>query len=172
MNGIETILVFAGLIIVAWQASNLVALYFGISYFRSPKNAIKDVLELAEIKSGERFFELGSGWGEILAYASKKYGVKAFGIEVSPLHYFVSLIINYSNELVKIRWADLRDFTFNKADIIYCNMTPRLLKKMEKKFLEELKPGTRLIIFSSQLTDIEPKFTYQAGKNKINFYQF
>ncbi len=173
MNGVfVTILVFAGLIALVWQTSNLVAYFLGIPFIRTPRYAIKDILELADIKSGERFFELGSGWGEILSYVSKKYNIKAYGIEASPVHYFFSAIAHYGNKKVKIRWADFSDFTLTKANVVYCSVTQKLLKKMENKFVNELTPGTRLLVNNGQLSGYEPKFTYQAGKNKINFYQF
>lgn len=172
MSGIITFLVIAGLILIAWQASNLVALYFGIPFLRTPKSAIKDILELAEIKPGEKFFELGSGWGEILSHVSKKYRANAYGLEVSPIHLFVSSLLNYNNDLVKIRWADFSDFTLKRADIVYCNLSLKLLKKLEKKFEDEFSPGTRLISYRYYLPHREPKFTYQVGRVKIYFYQY
>ena len=173
MNGfIIFILVLAGLILIAWQVSNLVAMYFGAPFIRTPDKTIKDILELAEIKPGDKFFELGSGWGSILAHASNKYQAYAYGIEVSPFHYVVSSLRNYSNKLVKIRLADFNDFSLNRADVVYCKLSRGIMKKLEKKFKTELKKGARLITFGHILPNTEYKFSYQVGKDKVYYYQF
>lgn len=159
-------------ILLIWQFSNLVALYFGAPYIRISRKAFKEVLELAEIKPHETFYDLDCSWGEIIYYVSKKYHIQCYGIEVSPLHYLVSSILNLNNKLVKIYLADFNDFNLDKADITFCHLTPKMLKKMEEKFLRELESGSRLITYRHALPKKEPQFIYQAGRDKIYFYQF
>lgn len=173
MSGlIYILLLLAGLILIAWQASNLVAMYFGVPFIRTHHKAIKDVLELANIKEGDKFFELGSMWGGTLAYVSKRYKAKAYGIEVSPIHYLVSQFINYNNNLVKIRLADFNDFTLHRADIIYCKLSKNKIKELEKKFLKELSPGARVITYKYPLPNTEHKFTYKSDKELVYYYEF
>lgn len=172
MSGIETILLILVIISFLWIISAFVALYFGAPFIRTSNRVNKEILELADIKPGECFFDLGCGFGNTLAYVSKKYGAKAYGIEVSPLHYFISWLRNYANKLVVVRLADFNDFSFNRADIIYCKLSGKLIKKLEKKFKEELKKGARLISYQHQLNEFDYKFVYQIGKNKFYFYEF
>jgi cyclopropane fatty-acyl-phospholipid synthase-like methyltransferase len=169
---IIAILVVIGLTLFAYQASNIVALYFGAPFIRTPKRAIKDILDLVDIKSTDKFFELGSGWGEVLSYVNKKYKIQAYGVEVSIVHYFISALLNFTNRNVKIRLADFNEFSLEKADIVYCNLTSKLTKKLEKKFHNELKKGSHLISFKFPLPNTDHKFTYHAGKEKIFYYEF
>lgn len=173
MNGtVITFIVIVGLFLIAWQASNLVALYFGAPFNRNSIKSIREILDLANIQTGEKFFELGSAWGVVLAYVSKKYQTQAYGIEVSPIHYLVSSLINYTNKRVKIRLADFSDFGLNRADVVYCKLSKRMTAKMENKFQAELKPGTRVITCRYPLPNTEHKFVYQIGKDKVYFYKF
>ena len=40
------------------------------------------MLEMAQVKSGDVIYDLGSGDGRILIQAAKRYGVKGVGVEI------------------------------------------------------------------------------------------
>src|SRR3989344_2200622 len=56
----------------------------GAPYIPSERDAIKNILELSKIKSGDKAADLGSGDGRLIIAFAKK-GIEAHGYEVSPI---------------------------------------------------------------------------------------
>src|ERR1700683_4501827 len=52
-------------------------------YVVSPQEIVDRMLELADLKSGEKLYDLGSGDGRILITAVVRFKAKAVGIEIS-----------------------------------------------------------------------------------------
>src|SRR4051812_23904003 len=53
-------------------------------YFPTPPSIVNRMLQLADLKRGEKMFDLGSGDGRIVIMAAKKFGANATGIEIDP----------------------------------------------------------------------------------------
>ena len=53
-----------------------------IPFVPTPIEVVDKMLELAEVKSGDVVYDLGSGDGRIVIRAAKKYGVRGVGIEM------------------------------------------------------------------------------------------
>ena len=64
---------------------------YSCAYFRDPENdldqAQHDKLEIIcqnlRLESGERFLDVGCGWGGLLCHAAERYGVRAHGVTLS-----------------------------------------------------------------------------------------
>src|SRR4029450_2040139 len=77
-----------------WLALNLILLIgYGCSpvavwtdgevpFVPTPPQAVDRMLEMAQVKSGDVIYDLGSGDGRIIIRAAKRYGVKGVGIEI------------------------------------------------------------------------------------------
>src|SRR5579862_8622427 len=50
-------------------------------YFPTPLTIVEKMLQLGEIKAGEKVFDLGSGDGRIVIVAAQKYKADATGVE-------------------------------------------------------------------------------------------
>ena len=51
-------------------------------YYPTPESIVKRMLELGELKAGEKMFDLGSGDGRIVIMAAQKFGADATGVEL------------------------------------------------------------------------------------------
>jgi cyclopropane-fatty-acyl-phospholipid synthase len=64
---------------------------YSCAYFTDPENDIaaaqRDKLEMIcrklRLKAGDRFLDVGSGWGALVCYAAQHYGVHAHGVTLS-----------------------------------------------------------------------------------------
>lgn len=123
-------------------------LFFGAPYVTTSKKKIEIMLELAELKSKDVLYDLGSGDGRIVIEAAKKYDVSAIGIELNPILVFLSRRrikkLGLENK-VKIYQGNFFRKDFSDANVIIIYLFQLTNRKLEKKFLGELKPGTKIV---------------------------
>src|ERR1700674_510923 len=56
-------------------------------YFPTPQTVVDKMLQLGELKAGERMYDLGSGDGRIVIMAARKYKADATGVELDDALY-------------------------------------------------------------------------------------
>ncbi len=160
--------------LVFFSPSTVKAAFSGAPFLPTSKKVIRKALKLADLKQDENFFDLGSGTGRALIIAAREFGARAVGFEIStPLFVFskinlffrkVKTATVFKESLFK---ADLRS-----ADVIFLFLTPRAFKKLEGKFNKELRPGTRVVAYSSPLLFWSPEkiMPISNNGNRINLY--
>lgn len=115
-------------------------------YIPTKMQKIKEVLKLAGIKRGKKFYELGSGDGRVVLEAAK-LGAYSFGIEQSWIRILYSKYKASSLGLKKANFShgDIFSKEYFDADIVYIYLLTRGVKKLEGKLKEELKKGSVVI---------------------------
>lgn len=117
-------------------------------WWRTSKKLAWAVCTFAKVKRNDVIYELGSGEGNVLIIAAKKYGVRCVGIEIEPVRAWLSRIdiwIRGLSNHIRIIRGDLFKQDISEASIIFVYLVPKTLKKLKKKFLKELQPGTKIV---------------------------
>jgi cyclopropane fatty-acyl-phospholipid synthase-like methyltransferase len=128
---------------------NIITPFFfqGIFYVPSQRERIKKMLEFADIKPGELACDLGSGDGR-LVIALAQAGAEAHGYEINPLLVILARIrirrAGYSGRAI-VHWKNFWNENFSRFDVITIYGMTFVMKKLEKKLKQELKPGARVI---------------------------
>ena len=118
---------------------------------------VASVIELAEIKQGEKFYDLGCGEGRVVVAAGRA-GANAVGYEISVLFYAIAKIRAWLEKgQIEIRWGDFWRADLSKADIIFFFLIPKIFPRMIAKLEKELKPGARVISYVWPLEGWEAK---------------
>src|SRR3990167_6679931 len=65
----------------------IIAFLTGAPWVPTPMPRVKRMLELADLKPGDRVYDLGCGDGRMVHWAAKQYFADAVGLELSPLVY-------------------------------------------------------------------------------------
>ena len=60
-------------------------------YFPTPQIIVDKMLQLGELKAGEKMYDLGSGDGRIVIMAARKYKADATGVELDDALYKQSM---------------------------------------------------------------------------------
>ena len=141
----------------------------GAPFLATHKKILKKITDFAEIKSGEKTLDLGSGDGRIVI-ALANVGAQAHGFEINPI------LVWWSKR--KIKKAGLkdkafiycRDFwteNFSSFDVITVFGIPHIMSELEKKLKRELRPGARVIsaIFSF------PNWQFLRKENGVYLYK-
>ena len=53
-------------------------------YFPTPQSIVDKMLQLGELKAGEKMYDLGSGDGRIVIAAARYFGARGVGVEIDP----------------------------------------------------------------------------------------
>lgn len=160
------IIIFALVLLSAAYAS-----LRGAPWVPAHKTDVQRVMRLADIKSGDIFYDLGCGDGRMLVAAAKK-GAQAVGYEVSLLPYLVSKIRSVKYKNIEIKYRDFFLADLSQADVVYFFLMPKHYKKIQKKFERELKPGTKILAYVWPFKDWqEVKLDEQTDKPKIYVYK-
>jgi len=161
------IFIFLMVITFAWAG------YRGAPWVPTWGSDVKRFLKLADIKRGERVYDLGCGDGRLVASASKAGG-RAVGFEISLFPYFIAKIrgfflrsIDYTIRYKDFWGADLRD-----ANVVYFFLMPKIYPKLKEKLERELKKGTRVIAYVWPIEGWEPiKIDKLYKKSTIYLYK-
>jgi len=119
-----------------------------VIFVPTPQEVVDAMLKLANVHEGDVLYDLGSGDGRIPVAAAKRYGVRAYGIDIDPQR------IQEANQnakkngvthLVQFRREDLFKTDFHDATVVTLYLLPELNVKLRPRLLAELKPGTRVV---------------------------
>ena len=157
------LLIFLSLTLVFLFTTFLKALlpliFWGAIYVPSNRDRIKKIIELAEIKPGEKAVDLGSGDGRIVI-ALAEAGAEAYGYEINPI------LVRKSRR--NIRKARLENKAFiilgsfwqadlSKFDIITIYGMQHVMRRLEKKSRKELKKDARIVSNAFEFPTWSPK---------------
>lgn len=119
-----------------------------IPYFQTTRYRVEAMIELAQIQSGSKAADLGSGDGRIVI-ALAQAGAIATGYELDEKLVELSRE-NIHNAILAtpptILQKDFWDEDLGKYDIITVYPMPDIMQAMEKKLQKELRPGARVLL--------------------------
>jgi len=119
-----------------------------VVYVPTPQAVVDAMLQVANVKSTDVIYDLGSGDGRIPITAAKKYGARGVGIDINPVR-IQEANANAAKEGVtgKVRFAneDLFEANIGEATVVTLYLLQALNEKLRPKLWRDLKPGTRVV---------------------------
>lgn len=130
-------------------------------------------LKLADIKTGQKFYDLGCGDARLVCAAGDN-GAKSIGYEISLFPYIlgtVRILLN-KNKNSQIKFRDLWNINLTDADTIFVFLMPKVLEKLKNKVEKETKIGTKIISYTWPIPGWTPlKIDTLPGHATIYLYQ-
>jgi hypothetical protein len=126
----------------------------------SPQSVVSDMLRYADVGPEDFLIDLGSGDGRIVLTAAKVFGARGFGVEIKDE------LVKKANEAahkegvadrVKFLKQDLFKTDVSQATVITMYLLPDTVNLLKDKFLQELRPGTRIVSHDYPLTGWIPE---------------
>jgi hypothetical protein len=130
----------------------------GISPMPSSAKATRAILDLIPGTAGERFAELGSGWGKLaLAVTSQrpKAHVVAYELSFLPWLWSIGLARLLGRQEIEFVRRDFFDADLGDADVVLCYLFPGAMERLAKR-LTHLKAGSIIISNTFRLPGWEP----------------
>jgi len=129
-----------------------------VAYIPTPKHIVRQMLQLAQLRRGERLFDLGAGDGRIMIEAARKFGARATGIEIDPER--VARIrerLESTGVKAEIIQADFMKADLSSANVIAIYLSDSVNAKLAPKLWRELRSGARVISLDYCLPDWKPE---------------
>lgn len=136
--------------ILLWFGTRLVLL---IPFLHDPvfvpskDDALETMLELAEVRPGQKVADLGSGDGKILI-ALAHQGIETHGYENS-IHLLLASRSKikklHLQDKAKVFWKSFWSADLSQYDVVVIYARSLIMERLEKKLLVELKPGAKVV---------------------------
>src|SRR5215212_8273162 len=117
-----------------------------VPFITTPDEVVERMLELAGTRADDLVADLGSGDGRIVITAARKYGARGLGIELDEKLAELSrqnAARAGVGERVRIVQGDVLLASFAQASVVTVYLLPELIGRLQSRFVDELKPGTR-----------------------------
>jgi SAM-dependent methyltransferase len=114
----------------------------------SPDAVVERMLYLAQPKPGDRLVDLGSGDGRIVIEAAKRFGATGLGVDIDGR--LVDLARANARRagvenLARFEIQDLFETDLRGVNVVTMYLLPEVNLKLVPRFLEQLKPGARIV---------------------------
>lgn len=137
---------------------------------------VKKMIQIAELQPSDIVYDLGAGDARILIAAKKDCEqCTAIGYEFLPSAYLQGrLAIWWNNVHVTLFRGSFFRANFANATVIFTYLFPNVMVALEKKFENELKPGTKIISHAFQFAQRTPVASYaiQDGRKVRDIYVY
>ena len=129
-------------------------------YYPTPEIIVEKMLELGELKAGQKMFDLGSGDGRIVIAAARKFKADATGVE------YDASLARQSAERIKtlglestarIIRGDLLKQDYSSADLLTVYLLPVGNEKVTPMLEKQLKKGARIVAHDFEFTAWKPE---------------
>ena len=148
--------------------------FHGAPWFPTRKKDVTRFLTLADIKFGQKMYDLGCGDGRLIC-AAAKVGADAYGLELSLFPFILANIRRYFNkdkERIKISYQNIWNTNLRDADVIYVWLMPGVMTRLQKKFENELKSGTKIVTYCWPIKEWRPiKIDKVLGSPNLYLYE-
>jgi len=148
---------------------------WGAPWVITNSQIIHRMLDLGELKQGDRIVDLGAGDGRILVIAARDYGAEGFGVEIDPIRVLLANFFIWRNRVhkkVKVQWGNLFDTELQNIDVITIYLT-RETNELLRPYLEgHCQPGAMIVSYAFPIPGWSPViiddrnliFVYEIGK--------
>jgi precorrin-6B methylase 2 len=131
-------------------------------YYPTPETIVEKMLQLGQLKPGERMFDLGSGDGRVVIMAAQKFRADATGIEMDKDLWKQSMDRIKKLGLqsrARIINGDIMKQDYSSADLLTVYLLPSSNDKVRPLLEKQLKKGTRIVSHDFEFSGWTPEKT-------------
>jgi len=119
-----------------------------VPFIATPEDVVERMLELAGTRADDVVMDLGSGDGRIVIAAARRFGARGIGIELDQR------LVEASRENARVAGVaervsfvqgDVLTSRLSGASVVTVYLLPQLIGELQRRFIDELNPGTRIV---------------------------
>ena len=128
-------------------------------YYPTPETIVERMLQLGQLKAGEKMYDLGSGDGRIVIMAAQRFHAQAVGIELDNDLYIQSEQKIHDLGLqksAKIIHGDILKQNYSSANLVTIYLLPESNIKVRPVLEATLKKGARVVAHDFEIEGWTP----------------
>ena len=128
-------------------------------YYPTPNTIVEKMLQLGQLKAGEKMYDLGSGDGRIVIMAAQKFHAQATGVEFDKdlckqsIEKIQKLGLEKNAHIIN---GDLLKQNYSSADLITVYLLPVSNDKVTPLLDKQLKKGARVVAHDFEFKNWTP----------------
>lgn len=128
---------------------------FSVPYVPSSGKKVREIVKQLGLKP-HKFVDLGSGDGNVV-FAISDIAEEAHGVEINPYFIFLSNLRKKltSNRNTSFHRGSFHSHDISSYDLIYLYLLPKVVDKLQNKFISELHPGAVIISHSFKIPNMK-----------------
>lgn len=130
-----------------------------VPFITTPDEVVMRMLQMAGTGTSDLVVDLGSGDGRIVIAAARSFGARGLGIELdgelvekSRAHARNAGVA----DRVSFAHGDVLAADLSQATVVTVYLLPGLIDRLQPRFLEQLRPGTRIVSHAFRMTGWPP----------------
>jgi precorrin-6B methylase 2 len=175
---IEVIGAFIFIVVFILSVTLLYAFISLAPWVPTPKKELERINRLADLKSGQVFYEIGCGTARVSSFIARKNPeVKVVGIELALPIYLFARSVNFfgSPKNLQIEFGDAFSKNYSDADAVYIYGLPATVNgRLKNKLEKELRPGAKFISYAFAVDGWKGSGNFKdkpnAGDVSVNVY--
>jgi len=131
-------------------------------YYPTPQTIVSDMLDLADLRPGEKMFDLGSGDGRIVIMAAQKYHADATGVELDDdlaAQSEAKIRQLGLEKTARIIHGDMLKQDYSSANVVTVYLLPESNLKVRPVLDPQLKKGTHIVAHDFEIGGWKPAKT-------------
>ena len=145
--------------------------HYDVPFVPSRKIVAKAILSLAELRGGEKIYDLGSGTGKLLLQRGFPSACKRVGYEqVGFFVWWGNVRARFTRGNVSFRRADFFQQDYRDADVIFCYLLPEIMPRVRDEIFSQLPKGAKLISQDFPIQTLTPDKIVHEGKTTLFLY--
>lgn len=173
LNGISLALIMAGIALVVLFAVSIIGNRLLAPLVKTPKDVLDEVIRAFDLRSGDTFIDLGSGYGDVVLQAYAKAQCKCIGYDISPIPVMVSRIkkavLFPMKNNISFELADVFSIELNGSPKIYCYLNRTSLEILRDKLSKVIDSGGTVYTYAYEIPDVKKSRVLKL-KNGDNLY--
>jgi SAM-dependent methyltransferase len=148
-----------------WLIASGVAICFGLgAFFGAPwvpafRADIDELLDIAGVKKGTKFVDLGCGDGKVLVVAARR-GAHVVGFEINPLLWLVAwLRLLPFGKRAKVYLRSFWMVDIGEFDVVYMYLIHHYMEKMRRQLVRQLARDGIVISYMFAFENTTPRHT-------------
>lgn len=149
-----------GIVFVIYVVWKYWTLAFGAGYDPTPMDKVRKMLETACVTESDIVYDLGCGDGRLLRTAARLHGARGVGIEIDPFRFVWAWLMTLATGnlgKVRIRFGNFFNIVIEDATVVVLFLYGPTNDRLKRKFMRELKPGTRVVSYIWRFSGWEPE---------------
>lgn len=175
LNGITLVIMVITILLICAFVLTLLINLFLVPLFNTPKNVLKEIVDIIDATENDVLVDLGSGDGRLLLEAYKKRKCKCIGYDISPIMLLIARtkrIINFplAKDIVFIP-DDIFKVDLEYATKIYCYLDEKSIDILKKRLKNFVKNGGEVYSYKYEITNMESKKIILQNGDPLYIYK-